>query len=178
VEEVNRISAPQVAAAMGEEGDLVSLRLARGCRCFAVRVHDRLAGYGWLSTGPEWIGELGLEIRPAAAEAYIWNCVTLPAHRRRGLFRTLLSAVIRQARQEGLSRLWIGSVDRAGEGAVASAGFRPVLHLNVLDLPGLRWISVAGAEGADAVSVDEALESLGDGGRLRAGPRRRRQRRH
>jgi GNAT superfamily N-acetyltransferase len=178
VEEVDRLSAAEVAAAMGEEGDLVPQRLARGCRCFAVRVDDQLAGYGWLSTGPEWIGELGLEIRPAAAEAYVWNCVTLPAHRRRGLFRTLLSALVRQAGGEGLSRLWIGSVDRAGEAAVAVAGFRPVLRLHVLDLPGLRWISVTGAKGVDAVSVDEALESLGDGGRLRAGPRRRRQRRH
>jgi GNAT superfamily N-acetyltransferase len=178
VEEINRLSAAEVAAAMGEEGDLVPLRLARGCRCFAVRLDDQLAAYGWLSTGPEWIGELGLEIRPAVAEAYIWNCVTLPAHRRRGLFRTLLSALVRQAGGEGLSRLWIGSVDRAGEASVAGAGFSPVLHLHVLDLPGLRWISVTAAEGVDAVSVDQALESLGDGGRLRAGPRRRLLRRH
>jgi GNAT superfamily N-acetyltransferase len=178
VEEVDRIAAPALVAAMGQEGDLVSLRLARGCRCFVVRVHDELAAYGWLSTGPEWIGELGLEIRPAAAEAYIWNCVTLPAQRRRGLFRTLLSALIRQARHDQLSRLWIGSIDRAGEGAVADAGFRPVLHLDVLDLPGLRWISVTRAKGAAAVSVDDALESLGEGGRFRAGPRRPRQRRH
>ena len=69
---------------MGPEGDLVAARLARGCRCFAVWMDGQVAGYGWLSTGPEWIGELGLEIRPPVGEAYIWNCVTLPAHRLRG----------------------------------------------------------------------------------------------
>jgi GNAT superfamily N-acetyltransferase len=178
VEEVDPASAAAVVAAMGEEGDLVSPRLARGCRCFAVRVQDQLAGYGWLSSGPEWIGELGLEIQPAATEAYIWNCVTVPVHRRRGLFRSLLSALISQARREGLSRLWIGTLDSVGVGAVAAAGFRPVLNVRVLDLPALRWLSLTGAEGADAVSVDEALDSLGAGVRLRGGPRRARRRRH
>ncbi|MDQ6741776.1 MAG: GNAT family N-acetyltransferase, partial [Candidatus Dormibacteraeota bacterium] len=86
IEEAGPGTVAEVVAVMGAEGDLVLARLARGCRCLAVRSGGEVAGYGWLSTGPEWIGELGLEIRPAPGEIYVWNCVTLPAHRRRGLF--------------------------------------------------------------------------------------------
>ena len=163
---------------MGDDGELVAARLARGCRCFALHVQGRLAGYGWLSAGPEWMGELSLEIRPAPGEAYVWNCVTLPEHRRQGLFRALLLGILRVAAREGTRRLWLGSIDRLGESAVAGAGFSPVLRLNVLDLPGLLWLSVRGVEGADQLLVEEARRSLGEGARLRSGPRRPRRRRH
>ena len=113
---------------MGDEGDLVAPRLARGCRCFVVSVDGAIAGYGWLSTGPEWIGELQLEIRPQPGEGYIWNCVTLAEHRRKGVFASLLVGICEVARGEGLKRLWIGSVAIPAERAVAPSGFRPVLR--------------------------------------------------
>ena len=72
---------------MGADGDLVESRLARGCRCFGAWLDDGLAGYGWLSTKPEWIGELELEIAPGDGEGYIWNCFTLEQQRRRGVLR-------------------------------------------------------------------------------------------
>src|SRR6266851_5725936 len=76
---------------MGDEGDLVEVRLARGCRCFGGWIDGELAGYGWLSTGSEWIGELELEIRPSVGEGYIWNCFTLADKRRRGVLRAVLT---------------------------------------------------------------------------------------
>src|SRR5256885_16761373 len=94
---------------MGPEGDLVAPRFERGCRCFAVVVEGSIAGYGWLSTGPEWIGELQLEIKPRQAEGYIWKCVTLGEHRRKGHFRSLLAGICDAARSTGLKRLWLGS---------------------------------------------------------------------
>jgi GNAT superfamily N-acetyltransferase len=163
---------------MGPEGDLVALRFARGCRCFALHLEGEVAGYGWLSAGPEWMGELSAEIRPPPGEAYLWNCVTLPGHRRRGFFRALLVGVLQAAAREGTRRLWLGSVDGLGENAVAAAGFVPVLRLRVLDLPGLSWISVRPAEEADPPTVEDALRALGEGRTLRSGPRRPRRRRH
>src|SRR5205085_7023211 len=135
--------AEAVEAAMGEEGDRVSARLARGCRCFAAWRGRQVLAYGWLSTDAEWIGEIGLEIRPAPGEGYVWNCVTLPAHRRSGLFRALLVAVAAEAKREGLSRLWIASVEDATERPVVAAGFEPVLRVRALPLPGLRWLTAA-----------------------------------
>ena len=118
-----------VAAAMGPEGDLVALRLRRGCRCFAAWEGDAVAAYGWLSAGPEWIGEIGLEITPGPGEAYIWNCVTLPEHRLRGLFRGLVSVICAEARAEGMHRLWIASLRGSAENALVPLGFEPALRV-------------------------------------------------
>jgi GNAT superfamily N-acetyltransferase len=168
VVEVDRALVPMVEVAMGDERPLVRLRLERGCRCFAARIGDGIAGYGWLSIGPEWIGELGLEIRPAHGEAYLWNCVTLPEYRNRGYYRALLLHVVAVAAQEGLSRLWIGSVDGAAESAVVGAGFRPILNFRSVTALGWRWIRARGAAGADPGTIAAALSSLDGTGFRRA----------
>lgn len=119
----------EIEQAMGPEGDLVALRLERGCRCFAAWNGDAVVGYGWLSTGPEWIGEVGLELAPAAGEAYVWNCVTLPEHRLRGVFRRLVAAIQDCAAAEGLQRLWIASLAGTAETALGPLGFEPVVRI-------------------------------------------------
>lgn len=118
---------------MGGEGDLVAPRLARGCRCFAAWRDGSLAGYGWLSAGPEWIGEVGLEITPPAGDAYIWNCVTIPEHRRRGVFRGLLAHICGVAAAERMRRLWIAGLAGTAEGALPPLGFEPVLAIEGAD---------------------------------------------
>jgi hypothetical protein len=138
-----------------------------------------VVAYGWVSTGPEWIGELGLEIRPAAGEAYVWNCVTVPSHRYRGCFRALLVHLTRTAREEGVPRLWIGSLEGGADRAIAGTGFQPVLRFRVIDLLGLSWLSVTGVDSAGPQAVAEALRSLGTGpSPLRQGLRRAGRRRH
>jgi GNAT superfamily N-acetyltransferase len=167
-----------VETAMGEEGSLVQVRLGRGCRCFVVLLGEAVAGYGWLSSGPEWIGELGLEFRPPPTEAYLWNCVTLPAHRYQGCFRALLGNVLAAAAGEGLKRLWIGSVDGGAESAVEDAGFRPVLHISVWTAFGWSRLGVRPAAGATRETIGVALTSLDGRAGLRSGLRRFRRRVH
>lgn len=122
---------------MGAEADLVKPRFARGVRCFAVLVEGSIAGYGWLSTGPEWIGEVQLEIRPRKAEAYIWNCVTLAEHRRKGVFSSLVTGMAEAARKLAVRRVWIGSVAIPAEKSLAPLGFRPAAHFHTLRFLGL-----------------------------------------
>lgn len=122
---------------MGREAELVRLRFARGCRCFAVLLDGGVAGYGWLSTGPEWIGELQVEVRPRKAEAYIWNCVTLPEHRRKGVFRSVVAGIAEAARRTGVTRAWIGSVDIPAAKALEPLGFRPAAHFRAGRFAGL-----------------------------------------
>jgi GNAT superfamily N-acetyltransferase len=154
-----------VADAMGSDADLVAIRLARRCRCFAGWVGTEFAGYGWLSTGPEWIGELDLEIRPAVGEAYLWNCVTMPEHRRKGVFRALMAGVAARARTEGLTRLWIGSVALPAEKAVPQVGFVPVLHFSSEILSGIRWLKVRSVPDVENELLASAREVLAIGGR-------------
>jgi GNAT superfamily N-acetyltransferase len=127
---------------MDPDGDLVAARLARDCLCFGAFAKGALVGYGWLSRGPEWIGELQLEIKPREREAYIWNCVTLPEHRRRGVFRSLVAGISGAARRLGAQRVWIGSVDIPAERALAPLGFRPALRFDVFTLAGAHVMRV------------------------------------
>ncbi|HSS92420.1 MAG TPA: GNAT family N-acetyltransferase [Candidatus Dormibacteraeota bacterium] len=150
---------------MGTEGNLVSARLARGCRCFGAWSGGVLAGYGWLSSGPEWIGELDLEIRPGAGEAYIWNCATLPDHRRKGVFRDIVAGLAALGRAERLSRLWIGTVALPAEKVVPEAGFAPVLHFSTEVLSGVRWLKVVAEERVEPGLLAAGREVLAVGGR-------------
>jgi hypothetical protein len=161
VKEVDATSAPLVAEAMGTDGDLVATRMARGCRCFGAWLADELAGYAWLSTGPEWIGELELEITPRAGEGYVWNCFTLGHLRRRGVLRGLLAGVRSRAQQEGLSRLWIGSVAMPAERAFGLSGFTPALFLSSEVITGYRWLQVRPAGDADLALVEAAHRVVG-----------------
>jgi len=142
---------------MGEEASLVRPRFARGCRCFAVMIDASVAGYGWLSTRPEWIGELQLEITPNPGEAYIWNCATVAEHRRKGIFRSLLGGIYETARGEGIKRLWIGSVAIPAEKAVAASGFRPAMRFTAFGAAGMHFVRASAAKenafGAEAERV-------------------------
>lgn len=142
VSEVRREAAAPLVAAMGVDGDLAAARFDRGCRAFAAWQDGALVAFGWVSTGPEWIGELGLEIRPGPGEAYIWNCVTLEPHRRRGHFQALVRCIGAQAHAEVLSRLWIGSIDAVGTSALRAAGWTPVLRFTIRTLPWFRRLAV------------------------------------
>jgi GNAT superfamily N-acetyltransferase len=161
VVEIKAASAGSLVEAMGAEGDRVASRFARGCRCFAALHRGEFASYGWLSAHPEWIGELSLEISPAAGEAYVWNCVTLPAYRRQGRYRVLLEGIVARARSEGLTRLWIGSIEDPAEKADADTGFLPVLHFTVTPIGPLRWLRARPAPGARAGMAEEARRRLG-----------------
>jgi GNAT superfamily N-acetyltransferase len=150
-----------VAEAMGDEGDLVEVRLSRGCRSFGAWLDGELAGYGWLSTRPEWIGELELTITPGAGEGYIWNCFTLEQFRRRGVMRALLAGIRERTHVESFSRLWIGSVAIPAERAFGPSGFTPALVFASELIVGYRWLQVAQPAMADAALAEAAHQVLG-----------------
>jgi GNAT superfamily N-acetyltransferase len=166
---------------MGPEASLVKPRFARGCRCFAVIIDGAIAGYGWLSTGPEWIGELQLEIRPRQGEAYIWNCVTLPERRRQGIFRSLLAGISNEARLGDLSRVWIGTVQIPAEKAMRPAGFRAALTFTTLRAAGLHVMVASPAADKNLSLISGAravLDSRGSSIRMGVSIRRNSHRSH
>jgi hypothetical protein len=149
---------------MGAEGDRVAARLQRGCRCFGAWVGPDLVGYGWVSTAAEWIGELHLDIRPARGEAYIWNCVTLQGHRRKGVFSAVLRAIKAQLKTDGLGRVWIGSLSDPAEGAFPKGGFTPVLRMSATSVAGLRWLRVLPAYKVDPLLAAAGSQVIGSRG--------------
>jgi hypothetical protein len=145
---------------MGAESSLVAGRLARGSRCFGAWLGHELVGYGWLSSKSEWIGEFELEIVLASDEAYIWNCVTLAPHRMKGVFRSLVTSLVGQARTEGLSRLWIASIVGVGGNTIQQAGFEPALSLDSTKRLGLHWLRVRPVQGVDPHLLASARRAL------------------
>jgi ribosomal protein S18 acetylase RimI-like enzyme len=149
---------------MGAEGDRVATRMRHGSRCFGAWIGDEIVGYGWVSTAAEWIGEPQLEISPARGEAYMWNCVTLPAHRRQGVFTALLRGIKAQLKSDGLVRVWIGGLDDTAEKAFHNNEFVPVMRLDATSRLGFRWLRVRPAYKADpqlAAAASLALSSRG-----------------
>lgn len=145
---------------MEAQSGLIPGRLARGSRCFGAWVRHELVGYGWLSVKSEWIGELDLEIGLPPGEAYIWNCVTLAPHRRKGVFRSVVTSIVGQAHQEGLARLWIASIVGVGGKTIQQVGFRPVLRFDSAKGLGLHWLRVSPAPGADPELLASAREAV------------------
>ena len=125
-------SAQALASAMSLPDPVSVLRRMRsGARAFTGWVDGRIACYGWVSSGSECIGELERHIRLPAGEAYVWDCLTLPAYRRLGLYTSLLAHIELTLRAEGFRRLWIGSAlaNRPSIRGFEAAGFRPVLRV-------------------------------------------------
>ena len=162
-EEAHADAVEALAQAMGSSNsESIRRRLATGRRCFTMRVGESIVAYGWTSQASECIGELEREIQIGPGEAYVWDCATLPAHRRLRLYSALLSQIVVQLRGEGVRRIWIGTsvYNQPSLRAFANAGFEPVaeaLYMRVLNLGGLR---VTGQRGAPAPSVSAARRAL------------------
>ena len=145
---------------MGPEADLVPARMAKGSRCFGAWIGHELVGYGWLSAKPEWIGEVELEISPGAGEAYLWNCVTLDPHRRKGVFRSMVATVVARARDEKVAKLWIASVSDLAGSAIENAGFVRVMRFETGSRFGMRWLRVTAEEKVDPSLFAAAREVM------------------
>ncbi len=122
----------ELAQAMGHDDPArVQQRFKAGRRSYAAWTQGQLAAYGWLSFGEEHVGELGLRLRLLPDEAYIWDCVTLPAYQRRGLYAALLGHMAQALRAEGVQALWIGADydNWPSQAGIARAGFTAVADL-------------------------------------------------
>ena len=101
-------------------------RLADGHVAFLLRVGGQLAAYGWSASGPAHIGGLDLVFTVPPDERYLWDFVTLPAYRGRGLYPLLLQEIVRRQMPEA-EWFWIGHApdNRASARGILKAGFRP-----------------------------------------------------
>jgi hypothetical protein len=137
-------------------------RFETGRRCFTAWVEGQLAAYGWVSFDEEYIGELSLRLRLLPGEAYIWDCVTLPAFRQKHLFSALLVYMLGELRAGPLCRVWIGANldNAASQRGIARAGFRRVADLVVARVLTLRLVWVQGRPGVPENLVAEARRAF------------------
>jgi GNAT superfamily N-acetyltransferase len=84
------------------------------------------AGYGWLARRQGDIHELALSFRMPPGNGYLWDFVTLPEYRGRGVYPHLLQAIIRH--EPAIERFWIGFAagnEASGRG-IRKAGFEEI----------------------------------------------------
>ena len=158
-------SVPALVEAMGGGGDASVEMLKRfetGRRCYTAWVADKLAAYGWVSFNEEYIGELNLRLRLLPGEAYIWDCVTLPAFRQNYLYSALLVYILAELRSEKLCRVWIGAdlENVASQRGIARAGFRAVADLLIARVLALRSVWVQGRPNVPDSLVAEARRAF------------------
>lgn len=140
----------------------ITKRLESGRQCYAARVDGQIAAYGWVSFEDEDIGELNLRIKLLQGEAYIWDCATLPAFRRRRLYSALLVYILGELRAQNLCRAWIGAnLDNIpSQKGMAHAGFHHVADLVIERVLAMRQVWVMGLPDVPEAIVAEARRAF------------------
>ena len=102
----------------------MSGRFAASHRAYVAFVDGQPAAWGWVATSTAAIGELGATLTLNADERYLWNFVTLPSHRGRGIYPRLLQAIVSAESADG-ERFWIGYApeNHASGAGIRKAGF-------------------------------------------------------
>lgn len=122
----------QVMASLQQKpaGDMAR-RMEAGHRAYVARLDGNEAAFGWVATREASIGEVGAAFGIPASERYLWNFVTVPDYRGRGIYPRLLEAILRVESREA-ERFWIAYApeNHASASGIRKAGFRPVAELS------------------------------------------------
>lgn len=155
-------SALALATVMGSSPPEVYKRFVTGRSCFTAWFEGELVAYSWVSFNEEFIGELRLRLRLLPGEAYIWDCVTLPAFRQKRVFTALLVYVLQELRSEPICRVWIGAnLDNLpSQRGIDRAGFHRVADLVVARDQTLRMVWLQSYPGVPENLVAEARRAF------------------
>ena len=127
----------------------IQQRLQSKRRCFVLKSDNQIVTYGWVTLGPEHVGELERDFRMPARDAYVWDCGTVPTWRGQRCYSAFLNYLIYQLYREGIPRIWIGS-SRQNQPSIRgfiNAGFHHVIDLTYWRIYGLTilWFKKAPA---------------------------------
>ncbi len=118
----------------GPLGDIpaedVARRLAKRHTVFRAQLDGALAAYGWSASELAHIGGLDLHFAIPPGHRYLWDFVTMPAYRGRGIYPLLLQEILRRQADEA-DWFWIGHepTNDASRRGILKAGFRLAGHV-------------------------------------------------
>ncbi|HET8523371.1 MAG TPA: GNAT family N-acetyltransferase [Thermomicrobiales bacterium] len=118
------VSERLLADMTGLDIEEIQARIGRGHQPWLASLGSDPVGYGWMATRRADIGELGITLHLPPGNRYLWNFVTEPDWRGRGIYPQLIQAMI--AGDTAASRFWIGhDVDNfASARGIIRAGFQ------------------------------------------------------
>ena len=142
----------------------IAQRFAGGHRPYVAWRNEEPAAFGWVATRTASIGELGATFTIPDGERYLWNFVTLPAHRGLGIYPRLLQAIVAEE-SRAAERFWIGYApeNHASGSGIAKAGFATLAEISfdAHGRPALRAMISGGAARASRVlGLRETTEAL------------------
>jgi GNAT superfamily N-acetyltransferase len=132
---VVRSERPEVLARIGGiDRDEVESRIRDGHVPYVASVSGGPVAYGWSAWRRASIGELGLSFELAPGDRYLWDFMTMPDWRRRGIYRRMLQEILKVER-DAASRFWIGhDLDNVPSGkGILGAGFTTVGGVWIVD---------------------------------------------
>lgn len=153
-----------MAALQGRTPEEIARRFAAGHRAYVAWRDSAPAAWGWVATRSAEIGELGSSFEIPVAERYLWNFVTLVAHRGLGIYPRLLEAIVRAESREA-DRFWIAYApeNHASGAGIRKAGFVALAELSfdALGRPALKGLVPGGGRVASRVlGLPEAQDDL------------------
>ena len=127
----------------------IQQRFGEGHRAYVAMVDGQPAGWGWVATRSARIGELATSFAIPRGARYLWNFVTLPGQRGKGIYPRLLDAIVR-AESVDAEQFWIAYApeNHASAAGIYKAGFTKVATLS---------FSSAGAPAVVGVDYDGGL---------------------
>ena len=130
----------------------IQARYDAGHRAYVATMDGVPAAWGWVATSSATIGELKVAFAVASTERYLWNFVTVPAFRGRGIYPRLLAAIIAAESVDG-ERFWIAYApeNHASGLGIQKAGFAVVAELS-FDIHGLAVVKDIQPGGGESVS--------------------------
>ena len=157
-------SAVVLAALQGRTEAEMQRRFDAGHRAYVAWRDGAPAAWGWVATRTAEIGELGSSFAIPASERYLWNFVTLAAHRGLGVYPRLLHAIVRAESREA-ERFWIAY---APENHASGAGIRKAGFVDLAEMsfdgagrPALRSLVPGGGAAASRVlGLPEVADAL------------------
>lgn len=129
---VRRVTDSAFMAALQQRSEAEILaRFADGHRAYVAWRADTPAAWGWVATRTARIGEVDATFSVPERERYLWNFVTLPAHRGHGIYPRLLDAIVQSESAEA-DVFWIiyAPENHASGAGIRKAGFTTIADLS------------------------------------------------
>ena len=113
-----------MASLQNRSADEMIRRFESGHRAYVAWRGDEPAAWGWVATSSAQIGELDSTFTVPAAQRYLWNFVTRPAHRGQGIYPRLLEEIVMAEGSEA-ERFWVAYApeNHASGAGIRKAGF-------------------------------------------------------
>jgi GNAT superfamily N-acetyltransferase len=119
--------ATTIAAVQSKTADDMERRFADGHRAYLARLDGVPAAFGWVATQSARIGEISASLTLPPRHRYLWNFLTLPDFRGRGIYPRLLRAILlAESSESDWSWIMYAPENRASGAGIAKAGFTPV----------------------------------------------------